>query len=589
MSPHRSSTSVPRSRGARVALPVATLALGLAVGAPAVLAAPGDGAPGVVPEPVVAAVPGAPPDISAATTGAVIPGEILSIVGANFGAEQGQGTVAIDDVVANVGDGWTDGRIDLRVPEFLEAGPATLTLTTVAGTTTAPVTIGAVPAGAPIGNPVAVPAGGANLTFDASAAVDPFTGAGVPGDTVLQAAGLSGIIDILWGFDDGVEAEAIGATRPYTRPGTFNPTVTVATPDGRKSVNPVGTVQIVRDRSGGLQVAAPPPVNFEVPSRVVFDAGSATIRQESRSYLLKLSKLVKAIGRRTEIGGHTDNTGPSASFSQKLSLQRARAVRTFLITEGGVPEGLLTAVGFGAAKPIADNGTPLGRQRNRRVTLSIPRGGSPIRLTSEQLKINQRIAQVAVARAQALEKHLTGGLDSGDIRDGSITPQDFGPSVAVSGAPALATPDPGVTTKIQARQPKQSSARLQVSKAQLRINQRITQGAMRRANRLAAVIDDGLTGAAIKDGALTPADVAPGIDASQATGVPNPPRFVLPALDVPKVKVSNVRATQQQLIINQRVSQATIRRLNVLIARVERGFSGSDFRDGTLTSADLAG
>lgn len=568
----------PRPRRARAVVPAA-LVLGLALGASAGVATA---------EPVVAAVPASTPTITAATGGTVIPGELISIVGADFGAEQGAGSVTIGDLPTSVGDGWTDGRIDVRVPEFLEAGPATVRVSTVAGAAETVVTVGTVPVAPPIGNPVAVPAGGANLTFDASAAVDPFTGAGVEGDTVLKAAGLSGIIDILWGFDDGIEAEAVGATRPYTRPGTFNPTVTVNTPDGRRSVSPVGTVRIVRGAGGGLRVAAPPPVNFTVPSRVVFDAGSSTIRQESRSYLFKLATLVRAVGRRTEIGGHTDDTGASASFSERLSLQRARAVRRFLVQEGDVPRGLLTVVGYGASRPIADNATPLGRQRNRRVTLSIPRGGTSIRLTTEQLKINQRIAQAAVARVRALESHLRRGLDSGDIRNGSITPQDFGPSVAVSGAPLLETPAPGVTTRITVRSPKRSATRLRITDTQLLINQRIAQGAMRRANRLAAVIDGGLTGAAIRDGSLTGEDVAPGIEAEQATSVPNPPKFVLPKLAAPKAGSSRIRATQRQLIINQRVSQATIRRLNVLIDRVERGFSGADFRDGTLTAADLA-
>lgn len=572
------TASPARPRRARVFVPAA-LVVGLALGASAGVA----GA-----ESVVAAVPGTAPTITAATGGAVIPGELITIVGTDFGAEQGAGSVTIAGLPTTVGDGWTDGRIDVRVPEFLDAGPATIRVSTVAGAAETTVTVGTVPVAPPIGNPVAVPAGGPNLTFDASAAVDPLTGAGVEGDTILKAAGLSGIIDILWGFDDGIEAEAVGATRPYTRPGTFNPTVTVNTPDGRRSVTPVGTVRIVRDTGGGLRVAAPPPVNFTVPSRVVFDAGSAAIREESRSYLLKLATLVRAVGRRTEIGGHTDNTGPSASYSERLSLQRARAVRSFLVDEGRVPGGLLTTVGYGASRPIADNATPLGRQRNRRVTLSIPRGGTPIRLTTEQLKINQRIAQAAVARVQALESHLRRGLGSGDIRDGSITPQDFGPSVAVSGAATLETPAPGVTTEITVRTPKRSAARLRITDTQLLINQRIAQGAMRRANRLAAVIDGGLTGAAIRDGALTDADLAPGVAAAPATGVPNPPRFVLPTLEAPTTGASRIRVTQRQLIINQRIAQATIRRLNVLIDRVEQGFSGADFQDGTLTAADLA-
>jgi outer membrane protein OmpA-like peptidoglycan-associated protein len=70
-----------------------------------------------------------------------------------------------------------------------------------------------------------------------------------------------------------------------------------------------------------------------------------------------------------EIGGHTDSDGDAVS-NQLLSQQRADAVRDYLISRG-VTASRITSRGFGETKPVADNGTAEGRQRNRRTEVSI--------------------------------------------------------------------------------------------------------------------------------------------------------------------------------------------------------------------------
>jgi OOP family OmpA-OmpF porin len=64
------------------------------------------------------------------------------------------------------------------------------------------------------------------------------------------------------------------------------------------------------------------------------------------------------------IEGHTDSDG-SDVFNQKLSEDRANAVRNALIEKGVKPENLV-AVGFGETKPIASNKTKEGKAQNRR-------------------------------------------------------------------------------------------------------------------------------------------------------------------------------------------------------------------------------
>ncbi|MBI3484264.1 MAG: OmpA family protein [Acidobacteria bacterium] len=103
---------------------------------------------------------------------------------------------------------------------------------------------------------------------------------------------------------------------------------------------------------------------------VLFDIGKSNLRQEA---LLKLARFAGIVLNYPELHieseGHTDSTG-SAELNQKLSEQRAGAVRDFLVSQGLAAEKI-TAVGRGFAVPVADNKTADGRKKNRRVELII--------------------------------------------------------------------------------------------------------------------------------------------------------------------------------------------------------------------------
>jgi outer membrane protein OmpA-like peptidoglycan-associated protein len=68
-----------------------------------------------------------------------------------------------------------------------------------------------------------------------------------------------------------------------------------------------------------------------------------------------------------EIQGHTDNVGDDAK-NMTLSQNRTETVKAYLVKKG-ISENRITATGFGETKPIADNRTPLGKAKNRRVEL----------------------------------------------------------------------------------------------------------------------------------------------------------------------------------------------------------------------------
>jgi outer membrane protein OmpA-like peptidoglycan-associated protein len=101
---------------------------------------------------------------------------------------------------------------------------------------------------------------------------------------------------------------------------------------------------------------------------VKFDNNSAKLSVESTFVLDKVVDALKAYPNvKVQVGGHTDSTGSDA-YNQKLSEQRAHAVRDYLVSKGASADNLLWK-GYGESKPIADNKTADGRAKNRRVEL----------------------------------------------------------------------------------------------------------------------------------------------------------------------------------------------------------------------------
>jgi OmpA-OmpF porin, OOP family len=104
--------------------------------------------------------------------------------------------------------------------------------------------------------------------------------------------------------------------------------------------------------------------------RLLFATGKATLQSASQEQLTNIAAILKAYPQvRIRIGGYTDNTGdPGANL--RLSEERANNVMDELV-KLGIDPARMSARGYGAHDPIADNATEQGRQKNRRISLRV--------------------------------------------------------------------------------------------------------------------------------------------------------------------------------------------------------------------------
>jgi outer membrane protein OmpA-like peptidoglycan-associated protein len=103
---------------------------------------------------------------------------------------------------------------------------------------------------------------------------------------------------------------------------------------------------------------------------VLFDTGAATLKPGAATTIDRLAQFMRDYPERAvRIEGHTDAAG-SDETNQSLSERRAQAVREALVGRG-LDAARIATLGFGEARPIADNDTPGGRQQNRRVEIVV--------------------------------------------------------------------------------------------------------------------------------------------------------------------------------------------------------------------------
>lgn len=131
-----------------------------------------------------------------------------------------------------------------------------------------------------------------------------------------------------------------------------------------------------------LQASLPEETKVETVNngealRVTFDSGilfatnSSALSASAKSALRNLASSLDANpDTDIKILGYTDNTG-SVEYNQKLSVQRAKSVYSYLMEDQGISSRRMVYEGFGVNDPVASNATPEGRSLNRRVEILI--------------------------------------------------------------------------------------------------------------------------------------------------------------------------------------------------------------------------
>lgn len=140
---------------------------------------------------------------------------------------------------------------------------------------------------------------------------------------------------------------------------------------------------------------------------ITFEAGSSRIDPASSGIIAAIADVLRGCpGARFEVAGHTDSQGREEANKQ-LSTARAEAVMTALEAED-LPLVSLSARGYGAGVPVADNSTAAGRSSNRRIELTLVTGDAPApdsaALTPEEcsVDITEMLADGAIQFAAGL-------------------------------------------------------------------------------------------------------------------------------------------------------------------------------------------
>jgi chemotaxis protein MotB len=119
-------------------------------------------------------------------------------------------------------------------------------------------------------------------------------------------------------------------------------------------------------------------LTVNILDRIMYDSGEADLKPDGQAVLLKIAAfLAQHPELKIHVIGHTDNVpirgAARARFPTNWELSTARALSAvrFLTERAGLDPRRVGAVGYGEFRPVADNSTPEGRARNRRIAITI--------------------------------------------------------------------------------------------------------------------------------------------------------------------------------------------------------------------------
>lgn len=133
------------------------------------------------------------------------------------------------------------------------------------------------------------------------------------------------------------------------------------------SLNPTYTV------NNGLRVTVSQQsvLDAALADRIIeFESGKAALTDSGMQVLDQMGAAMQKLqGVKVEVIGHTDNAGSRAG-NLSLSQARAEAVKAYIVAKG-IPADAIAVSGEGPDRPVADNRTPEGRARNRRIEFKV--------------------------------------------------------------------------------------------------------------------------------------------------------------------------------------------------------------------------
>lgn len=115
-------------------------------------------------------------------------------------------------------------------------------------------------------------------------------------------------------------------------------------------------------------------LTLTILDRILFDSGAAELKPEGMQVLDEIAVILSRFTNRwVQVVGHTDNVPIRVKYASNWELSAARALAAVrhLTEKAGVDPRRVSAVACGEFQPIADNATPEGRARNRRIALVV--------------------------------------------------------------------------------------------------------------------------------------------------------------------------------------------------------------------------
>jgi chemotaxis protein MotB len=116
-------------------------------------------------------------------------------------------------------------------------------------------------------------------------------------------------------------------------------------------------------------------LTMDVVDKILFDSGQARIKEDGLKVLQRVVDILQTVkDKNIRIEGHTDNVPIVGRLAQiyptNWELSHARAINvTRYLQEHGIDPKILSATAYGEYQPIADNSTPEGRAKNRRIAI----------------------------------------------------------------------------------------------------------------------------------------------------------------------------------------------------------------------------